>query len=1804
MMIINRRYQLLAPDGDDSNGIYYSAIDLTNQREMVRIKLLNQETPIQELVRQFSDSFIQIAAADHENILPSLRFDIITTIDNRPIEGKRYFYVTGHYLTKDVITYTQLTLEERQFVLQEICHALQFLHFRGIPYKYLTFDNLLITRSSEGQLQVRLKDLASLYGYLDQGLSEIDRSMQTLAPEILMREPGSFASDIYALGVMAYFLLTGNDIRHHAFDRTRTYSSNKVVQRMIENATSPHPEERTPTIASFVQDYGQYCEIPFTFKDKKYYERLNFNIKLVGRDRELQQVKQLIAYRLQSMTGSCGVFISGEAGQGKSRFIREVHYHQRILGNRGVVLEVEKDKPGHHDNFGALLLDLVRQYAIPKNLIDRFGPELVKIAPALRDMWQVQPSEPLTGEREVLRLNNRIVSFIVEFSQLMPLVLYFDNIEDLCDNEFMILEHLLALNDNLPLVIIAAFAELTAGRNSVVLGHIQSGSYQMIHLESFGIDDAAQHLQQVLFMDKRPLQLATKILSEGSGNPRYIEEVVRNLFVRNYIYIHEARKWHINADGYGFVVLPVSLDDAVMSGIKRLDRISQRILQALAVFGKPAPKAVLVSLAKISEDVFDAKASHLLELKVLQIKLSDWGYNFDFYNRNVARTLYNALSEKRKSHFHLKAAALLEAMYIEDGTQGEALVKHLVAANSQLKAIEYAIKLGDRMNALAIYTQALEYYQQALKLFEHFSENQLKGRLLKAIADIYFQTGESQLALDYYRRLITLAQENDMTESKVDALLKIAEIRFNRKQTDDLVANFSEIGRLAEAIGYRVGQLELGLIQFRYALSIKDFDGAQHTAYQSLEMAERLNNSYYIGRALNNIGIIRLYYDEAFSAREAEADQAAGHEEKHYEVAYRYFLKAANYLEQTPACSDLSRAYNNLGVVSLNYMQAVEKARDYFDKALKILVKHNVVEGKATYLLNLGETYAVIGDEIRALRYYHEAEQVAEDTQNAESLILVTMNLLETYMQVRNFKEAYRYLQKFEREFEPLAAKSWDLDIKRYYYLCGVFYLRMREVMLAKAYFDKVTRDDTFLLDSVGRYRYLLIRYVFDHIISENRDQGILDIVELDRLRGLASNATELRYYHEMLLDLCLDLAAMDTPEPIPALIQRMRTLAVEETTETQRIKQAIVLAYFEPHGRVQRIEELHRLYLTHLNMENRMLLHMIMALIYNDEGLLYLSLQHNLDALDIVYEQTMSLPISLRASYVLSDALRTRLHSRIQAIKVRMAGSGEGLGSPDSLEGFFDLGEMSAVFQHPEFQTSILDVYQRRYGLRIGSAEELLHHFKRDQIHNLQLVIRYLAQVTLAQLGAIYAVDEHSVIEDVFSSEDHLDPLDIEALVKQHGDLDMGILVEHRKRLYTERGLAHRKSYMLVPIYSTSTAMNMPHRRRYDNGDSGYREVQGYLYLESSKLLNNINQVTFDKVLQLVNMVYVMLDTYKLKKAATIDRLTGVYLRKHIESEFHKELAEAKARGQELSVVMVDIDHFKTVNDTFGHRKGDEVLTRIGDILMHNVRHGDYVGRYGGEEFIILLPKTTALDALSVCEKIRERVKGAKILGEEHPLTISLGLATFPGMAQTEEELIERADQALYESKNLGRDRTTQYDGKVKFGNRRADKLAGILSGNVSKDARVLKAMIDMIGLLSDDGAPKDKYHTALGILLDITEGQEATLIFGESDDYDLYERHRGDDRPKQRSRMPKGIIQGFFLNRTDDYFIHWNDIDDIDRVTSTPNWKSYIVCPLVNQGQNQGLVVVRVPIKEFEFEFKHYNFVKQLAGILAAMS
>lgn len=241
------------------------------------------------------------------------------------------------------------------------------------------------------------------------------------------------------------------------------------------------------------------------------------------------------------------------------------------------------------------------------------------------------------------------------------------------------------------------------------------------------------------------------------------------------------------------------------------------------------------------------------------------------------------------------------------------------------------------------------------------------------------------------------------------------------------------------------------------------------------------------------------------------------------------------------------------------------------------------------------------------------------------------------------------------------------------------------------------------------------------------------------------------------------------------------------------------------------------------------------------------------------------------------------------------------------------------------------------------------------------------------------------------------------------------GVICQHLKNPV-------ESSYLCVPMMAGNQTAGVLHLQV----DRGERE-RGTPEFES--LMDGMKRLAVTAAGQIALAMVSLRLREELENRSIRDPLTGLYNRRMLEAGLNREIQRAKRKDHSVSVVFIDLDHFKNFNDNFGHAAGDAVLVTMGKMLQGFFRGEDVVCRYGGEEFAVVMPEAKTGDAAARAEQLRAKAEQLTIRFQERELdrvTLSIGVATFPEHASTPEDLLRAADQCLYRSKSAGRNRVT----------------------------------------------------------------------------------------------------------------------------------------------------------------------------------
>ena len=212
-------------------------------------------------------------------------------------------------------------------------------------------------------------------------------------------------------------------------------------------------------------------------------------------------------------------------------------------------------------------------------------------------------------------------------------------------------------------------------------------------------------------------------------------------------------------------------------------------------------------------------------------------------------------------------------------------------------------------------------------------------------------------------------------------------------------------------------------------------------------------------------------------------------------------------------------------------------------------------------------------------------------------------------------------------------------------------------------------------------------------------------------------------------------------------------------------------------------------------------------------------------------------------------------------------------------------------------------------------------------------------------------------------------------------------------------------------PLCEGNRVFGLLYLEREDADGPGQRKSWGFAFVTAEYLALAISNLRL---------------RHQLHELTIKDPLTGLFNRRHLDDIIHREVARAQRDRRQLGMIMVDLDHFKRVNDTFGHDAGDVVLGQVAGALTASFRVEDVVCRFGGEEFFVLMTRGGTEDFMSRARQVRARIKALDITWQHRrvgPVTASLGVAVYPDHGDTFETVLGMADQALYLAKSRGRD-------------------------------------------------------------------------------------------------------------------------------------------------------------------------------------
>lgn len=1800
MEVINNRYRIVKLLNRNRVYISYLVYDLKAKYKVKKLNIINEKKIPNALIDYYKNDFITLTNINNKNIDNLYNFGIVDLVDNKKLNYERYFYTCDYF---------DSNIDFKQFILQiknednilnlfmDVCEAFNHIHSKGLTYDELNLDNICI-KIEEKNFKTRLKDLVTIQLDKYRKYSLDEQVIIFKDPKSIVERKSDVLYDIYSLGILLFFLCSQNidfyktlnhnehfkDILNsksilHRMKRELSYDYKMKIIHVINKCIDSNLNNRYKYVNSIVKDINKLFNKTYSCSSVGVSNKINYNLKLIGRNEELDKVMNEYELMQSHSENNKIVFIHGETGIGKTKFLTTVRY-LLMYKNSNVYCNFLKNEQSN-----SLFISIIKQmlYECDNQIIEKYKKQLDELIEYSKDEKKL--ISLYENKKNRLKLLNVMHGFINDFIKYNPIVVILDDIHLADDFSVDLLEYLCLKGiKNKGIFLILSYCEgehILNKRVSKLIDKVKfNNNVVNIYLKGLSEVYTQELVKSVLSMRKAPVKLSNLIYKRSYGNPLFTIEIIKDLINKNIIYVNEETgEWYTHLS-YEQFPIPNDMNQILLNSIKDIDSTSYDVLSSISIFLNPVSIEMISYINnEYTKEEIEKHVNILMNKGILCKKIGDEGFVYDFYNKILKRVIYEQIDSQKRKYNHNLVINYLEKSYLEGKISYiEEIIYQLERSNQKLKLIKYYKSNAKRMKKLNNYMEAKNNIKKAIEVIEDTNLYYKQIIFYMEMANINKTLGDFDGALKFYKKTIEKCEKENLNKLKIDCLNNIASIYYEKNNIEKSKLYLNKVEDILSTTKYLKGYLIYQNTFARILTSQEKYEEACDVCKKALKMNKGVYKKCQ-GVLCNTLGNIYIMISEIKKAALI------------YERNVKLFEKIKYY-------EGLTAALNNLGVIYADFYQEQDKALKYFIDMKNICKENNLILNEITATSNIGEILFYSFDFTSALKNFSESENKAEKYDYEAAKFYVYIFLCNIYLAIGNLKDAYKYYCLCNDELikYPFQGKY----IGEYYNVCTKFNLEFMNIKKAcefakKSY--KLYKNDCSIskLNSEFLLKYTEIyeKGKLSGICSKLIDEAMSIIDKVHRL-------TQKVYYLYLLSEVCYYVNQYDKGRSILKYLNTCKNDI--KNLNYMNINIRYINALYDEENKIYKLNEL--LYDLKLNKNKKLLLN-----VYSEMAQNYILREDYFNAFVYYTEYfTLILDIVKQLPEVYGDFL-------INSNKFKQALSNfekicKLYNIDDSYFHIYDKNDLKLIDlkqiielinsdkirSNRTFRKFIYDFYNLNFDNKVSNTEELLRNLTSDNLYNLRLILNFLIYVLMGTNGCITDNKENNYKKIVCINEE-----------KELTDEEMKIIeqcsLEEKPYLMKKEDykLDSFRACMCMPIILNKHEISFKNNRRKNNNLSR-NKILGYILIKSQNALNNFNEASLEKCTELSNLIAIIIEKYKLSIIASQDKLTGTLTRKYLEEAIENSIEICTEENRIFSMIMFDLDHFKIVNDKFGHQTGDMVLKRVCEIVSNNIRKGDICGRYGGEEFIIVLKDASSKQALKIAEKLRKSIEDAKILGDKMPITVSMGVASYPKHAQWKRQLIEKVDQAVYMAKESGRNTcklwNQNFSTKVSGGN----KLTGIITGNEVQNNRNVLVMVELIDIINQNISLEDKIYKILGRIIEITESEFGTLFLIEGEHITKnYTRRNFEEGWKDYKGFNYEIISSVIDKKQGVYMIDWDNLVNDQDIIDSPDWYSIIAVPLINKDILKGILYLSSKIKTKEFDFNDFNFVNTLSKIIS---
>lgn len=1702
------------------------------------------------------NKFNTIKNLNFDNMFKLINIEIITSIDGMKLDKPEYGYILEGYdykiNTEEFIK--RCTLQEKLDIFMEVCASINTLNINGYIFDKININDIKIVNVQNKNIKIKLKNI--LQNELRK-LNLYSSSMNFLLFPYNVDNRDEFSGELNNIDAII-------DLFDKIFDKEYLLGEILEIDEISRFFSYIKTSNKICTVAYFIKYINNRVNKNYRIFVGSDSENLKLNLDIIGQEEELNIVEKKFNNVANNKEKYNIICFNGDNGTGKTRLLNEIEYIiSKKYFRKALYIKSLEDYNISKEEIYNYSINFIYD-RIDKSLRDKYGYYIEKfINIAIQRDYTID-------ENEKFQIVNRITKCISEYAAKNQIVILVDNLEEKHEIIKFFIKYITMYGNSIYniMIVFTINSSYCDGKFLSFLKEIKMlEEYEEYTINYFNQYNTTKMVKNILNYGKEIDKLAMDIFLKALGNPQYIISIIQELYNRKIIYFDiNIGEWKVKDESIN-VLIPENIDIKINNMISSLKRSEIDVLEKLSIFLTSLPESII--LKYVITDEIGIKAYNKLKSKhFLTDKISDKGVLVGFTNDLLKNILYSKLSQEKKIEMHTRASEFLEDEIYENDSYVEEFIYNLEKIGEEKKIYFYAQKCAEAESSYGNTLRSIEYYRKAVK----YSDDKNKCRIAINIAKLYERISDHENSLKYFKLANEYSFKINEKELQIYTNIEIIIIKINSSYeicNQNIILLLQNIREQLDNIDYPKGE-----IYYYYAVMLKErLEGNREKVLEygdrALALLEDLKRKDDVYGWILNI----IVWEYRLSGR--------------YNEAKKLTIKAIKLFENNKNMNGYLYSKNVYTKLLKEEGAPIEKIIDNLIQISRLSNRNKLYKREIFNLINIAICYLDVDNYVEAEKYILKTlDRQKEESVDFYSVIIYNAFCL-LQIKLGNIKLAVKYytLSKlFSNNYYKSEENCIDNSITSYYYNL-LFYNYKGAYNIINDIYSVISNKNDY------KSKYMICNYyqmILCECKSENEAKTIYFILE-NKIEELDDKNKQIEMKVKT-LRLLLKLGYIDFVNEIFSKLK--------EYPKNYNIKAYYIYLELCLKDKIQYNSLITRaVRICNFSIDNEIKTDLYVAIAnkYSELECYLLAINYYYESISLHKEIFCALPIEERLMYVnKSDFLNVYKLLVLcfnKNLKIRMNfKSFDYIKNESELNQLLNEIKLNRLLGNTSIYNFVQSLYEKLYNNDLNDIYTVFSRFNEDTVNNLENIIKYIAKITLSDKAALFIENENGESEVICNY--RITNIDkVESHFSSKIESQDNVLIISKNNSYFDNSMAKSldnniKSYMYVKIRNKEIYLN------------GKNKINAKLILIANNSLNNINENTKKIVEKFLPLIKFILEKYNLTINSMLDKLTGAYNRKYFEQALIILLENAKIFNETFGVIMFDIDDFKFVNDKYGHQTGDEVLVKIVEVVKNSISKNDIVGRYGGEEFLILIPNADKEKVINIAERIRLNVEEKKLLGDKREVTISVGVTIGGGEILNINEIIERADQALYTSKNTGKNKITFWNTLCKENCENTD-VNGVMFMDISRDHKLTMVISDLVNLMQHKLPKKEKIHGfSLKVIQIIKCESIGVFLIDNNKIADVFITDKNGKLIYNPNCFNFKFIYKVIEQRKGIYSIDWENEKRCDNY-GIPTWKSICLVPIINNGEVIAVLYLYDSIKNKEFDSNDYNLINNIGQL-----